>query len=92
LVDLLDKVTDYIDKNRIGVGIFIDLSEAFDTINHHILLKKLEHYAMIMVYVALLSAGFKIILKNILRDSLNLSESLQIFKSCLKLYFFSLYN
>jgi len=29
---------------------------------------------------------------DILPDSLKQSESLQIFKSCLKLYFFSLYN
>jgi len=46
LLSLHDKVTDSIDKKRIGVGIFIDLSKLFDTINHHILLKKLEHYGV----------------------------------------------
>jgi len=44
LIDMCDKITSAIDKNEYSVGIFIDLSKAFDTLDHIILLKKLEHY------------------------------------------------
>ena len=39
---LYDKVTQAIDNNEFCIGIFIDLSKAFDTLNHDVLLKKLE--------------------------------------------------
>ena len=46
IIDMCDKVTEALEKNEYSVGIFIDLSKAFDTLNHDILLRKLEHYGI----------------------------------------------
>ena len=44
LVDLVDKIKNSIDNGEMTCGIFVDLSKAFDTVNHSILLHKLDHY------------------------------------------------
>ncbi len=46
LVSLTEAIRNTLDNKRFGCGIFIDLQKAFDTVNHKILLSKLEHYGV----------------------------------------------
>ena len=46
VVSLTEAVRNTLDNKRLGCGIFIDLQKAFDTVNHRILLSKLEHYGV----------------------------------------------
>ena len=42
LMESIERITDAIDNHQYAIGIFIDLRKAFDTINHNILINKLE--------------------------------------------------
>ena len=44
LIDIVDKIKDALDKNEYALGIFLDITKAFDSVNHEKLYKKLEHY------------------------------------------------
>ena len=46
LLKLIDDILKEIDNNNFSIGVFIDLSKAFDTINHDILIKKLNSYGI----------------------------------------------
>ena len=44
IIELVDKVVSAVERNESTRGIFLDLSKAFDTIGHDILLHKPEYY------------------------------------------------
>ena len=46
IIDLVDKISSNIDNNKHSIGIFFDLNKAFDTIDHQILLRKLQCYGI----------------------------------------------
>ena len=44
IVNLMEKITNTLYNTKTVIGVFIDLKKAFDTIDHTILLQKLNHY------------------------------------------------
>jgi retron-type reverse transcriptase len=46
IIELVNKITKEIDNGKYTIGIFLDLSKAFDTIDHKILISKLEYYGI----------------------------------------------
>ncbi len=45
-LELVDRVMSEMDKKNTPASIFLDLSKAFDTLNHEILLEKLNYYGI----------------------------------------------
>ena len=41
-----NKIKNEIDKGNYACGIFVDLKKAFDTVDHHLLLKNVEYYGV----------------------------------------------
>ena len=44
LISMTETIRRSLNNKKYGCGVFIDLQKAFDTVNHKVLLSKLEHY------------------------------------------------
>ena len=46
ILQLVEQINQSFEKNEFTLGLFVGLSKAFDTVDHQILLKKLEYYGI----------------------------------------------
>ena len=46
LLGIIENIKENLDRNLFSCGVFIDLEKAFDTVNHKILVEKLECYGI----------------------------------------------
>jgi len=42
----VELIRESLDKGEFACGVFVDLQKAFDTVDHEILLAKLDHYGI----------------------------------------------
>ena len=43
---LMDKIAKSLENGELVIGVFLDFSKAFDTVNHDVLLLKLQHQVL----------------------------------------------
>ena len=46
LIKIVDTITNALDSGKLAAGIFVDFQKAFDTVDHKILISKLNHYGI----------------------------------------------
>ena len=46
VLEMTDKISAAMENDQFSVGVFVDLSKAFDTLDHNILLNKLNYYGI----------------------------------------------
>ena len=61
VVEMVDNISAAIDGNDYSVGLFIDFSKAFDTMDHKILFNKHYHYCIRGVALDWFKSYFKIV-------------------------------
>ena len=45
-LEFIDRIMNFLDNGKLPLAIYLDLSKAFDTLDHQILLRKLKHYGI----------------------------------------------
>ena len=65
-LELIDRLITQMDRNDVPINIYLDLSKAFDTIDHFILIDKLKYYGI--------SEASSLLLKNYLADRKQCTE------------------
>ena len=46
IIELINQIAESFDAKKFTLGVFIDLSKAFDTVDHDILLEKIKYYGI----------------------------------------------
>ena len=46
LINIVDTISNSLDKGKMAAGVFVDFQKAFDTVDHNILISKLNHYGI----------------------------------------------
>ena len=64
LLSIIEKIPSSLDKKMYNCGVFINLEKAFDTVNHKILLSKLNHYSIRGTANSYLSSRYQSVVLN----------------------------
>ena len=56
VLEIIDRITIDMDNGKISINIYLDLSKAFDTLDHSILIDKLKHYGIRHKSISLLKS------------------------------------
>ena len=67
LIFFFDRITGLVDNREVGDVMYLDLREAFDTVQHDILISKLEKYGLDEIAIN----GCKAVEKSVLKEKLS---------------------